>query len=514
MILEVGKSYYIPVDQIGYDSGIIASYRGLKITGKYRILKKVDSSTLYTTPPTTPPADIAVNVSPGVLYWDPYRTTPVKYAEGDEYVVQIPSTTVTAAPELPSSVANKPNNIPARYFPYAVGTRIRYTSTAADAGQDIYVATARYARWAAVSGSSRKINPYDDKSQVQLWVRLSGGPSTYLGSEQTGIFYWYDPVAKLFYACPPGVLGFTDGAPNETAQAAAIRLSLEEGRIQALIAQGKSRQQAESIVRNTSGSASSGKTKSNSTDNGSQTADRTTEFTKTVRIRGNFGFVGSERELVSEPQMVQYYKTSDSILQEPARFFFRPKPNQINYQNLGSEWTEIDRAGRIPLIDWKNYRLMQISFQFLVLPDDTYRLGAFGNSADDGITLSIDEKLDTLRSMASRPFPVILYGFDDLLTNSSPFAFSEGAGAQFVITDFTISSLIRTPNGSINRATCDVTMREVPIEYITLISMPKIPTVGEPLKPPPTDIGEPTFPSAAKLTAESNQIVKIAEPGS
>jgi hypothetical protein len=33
---------------------------------------------------------------------------------------------------------------------------------------------------------------------------------------------------------------------------------------------------------------------------------------------------------------------------------------------------------------------------------------------------------------------------------------------------------MRTSNGAINRATCDITLQEVPIELINLISLPKL----------------------------------------
>ena len=33
---------------------------------------------------------------------------------------------------------------------------------------------------------------------------------------------------------------------------------------------------------------------------------------------------------------------------------------------------------------------------------------------------------------------------------------------------------MRTPTGAVNRATCDITLQEVPIEYINLISMPRL----------------------------------------
>jgi hypothetical protein len=219
----------------------------------------------------------------------------------------------------------------------------------------------------------------------------------------------------------------------------------------------------------------------------------------TVRVRGNFGFVAPGEPEGGEPQMVQYYKSGDSQLQTTARHYFLPKPNQINYQNLGSEWTEIERVGRIPLVDWKNYRLMKVSFQFLVIPENTYRTGAFGETADDGITISIDEKLENLRNMAARPYPVILYGFDDLLINANPFSMSTGAGVQFVINELTVSSLIRTATGSINRATCDITLQEVPIEYINIISLPKL-VPGQIIPPVPTT-STPDFGERALFTS-------------
>jgi hypothetical protein len=220
----------------------------------------------------------------------------------------------------------------------------------------------------------------------------------------------------------------------------------------------------------------------------------------TVRVRGNFGFIAPGEPEGGEPQMVQYYKSGSSQLQTTARHFFLPKPNQINYQNLGSEWTEIERVGRIPLVDWKNFRLMKVSFEFLVIPDNTYRTGAFGETADDGITFSIDEKLENLRNMAARPYPVILYGFDDLLVNANPFSMSTGAGVQFVISELSISSLIRTTTGSINRATCSITLQEVPIEYINIISLPKL-VPGQIIPPTPT-IEAPGYGSGKLFTTE------------
>jgi hypothetical protein len=88
---------------------------------------------------------------------------------------------------------------------------------------------------------------------------------------------------------------------------------------------------------------------------------------------------------------------------------------------------------------------------------------------------------------------------------------STGAGVQFAITDFSISSMMRTPNGSINRAQCDITLQEVPIEYINIISLPKL-IPGQIIKAPRPGT-EPTYGERLKITEQANAIVEISTPG-
>ena len=76
---------------------------------------------------------------------------------------------------------------------------------------------------------------------------------------------------------------------------------------------------------------------------------------------------------------------------------------------------------------------------------------------------------------------------------------STGAGVQFVIQELTISSLMRTATGAINRATCSVTLQEVPIEYINIISLPKL-VPGQIITPPPT-INPPEYGSNPLFTS-------------
>jgi hypothetical protein len=408
-------------------------------------------------------------------YWNPYfAETGIyqEYNEGDENVYWVfnkaPTVSIFQIPGVNPVSANGPAVItnPVSRLPDTV-TSIIYAS-------ETYRATNNYVEWNDLGITNPAFfNPYPS-TRIQLWVKFDPTKNATIGNT----YYYYRPDSKQFYSIPTTTKIYDSRISTK---------SIEQGKITSLVLQGNTAAQAVAQIESPSGAgdsaAGSPGTVNNTAvtnKNGSSTTNASTKTTAnapikaTVRVRGNFGFINPGEPDGGSPQMVQYYRQGTSQLQEPDRHIFSPKPNQINYQNIGSEWTEIERVGRIPLIDWKNFRLMKISFQFIVIPDATYRLGAYGATADDGITLSIDDKLDTLRNMATRPYPVILFGFDELLTNSSQFSNSAGSGVQFVINDFSISSVMRTPTGAVNRATCDITLQEVPIEYINLITMPRL----------------------------------------
>jgi hypothetical protein len=485
-------------------------FKGIIIWGLF----KVTDSMLAEANDPTGPGWVRMN---NLEYWNPFpEYTPLKqsYNVGDEnlllsqrynYRQIFPNTKDPSGIPYSGVSSENAQSKPSHKFA-DVGTSRLW-------GSSIYRATFQYVQWEELKKTSQPFvgsnakgeNPYGGTT-VQVWVKVTGTGA----SVEQGVTYWYHPVFQAFYTIPSSV-NYLIGAVGDTTTD-----SLREGKILALIAQGNTRAQAIALIDSqpsapgaAGGSGGSGGAGGNAAGNaagnagsssggnknGSQSEQATAPkaaIKATVRVRGNFGFVAPGEPEGGEPQMVQYYKSGDSQLQTTARHYFLPKPNQVNYQNLGSEWTEIERVGRIPLVDWKNYRLMKVSFQFLVIPDNTYRTGAFGETADDGITFSIDEKLENLRNMAARPYPVILYGFDDLLINANPFSMSTGAGVQFVISELTISSLIRTSTGSINRATCDITLQEVPIEYINIISLPKL-VPGQIIPPRPPTINPPEF---------------------
>lgn len=337
-------------------------------------------------------------------------------------------------------------------------------------------------------------NPYNTSS-ITVWIK-SG--SEYANTLETGTTYWFNPITKSFLPIPMLV------ASVGTTQAA-YQLSIREGKILAAIASGLSRAAATSKIDSAVSTIRNGTTGGNAAANNNNNQSKTTPITK-VKVRGNFGYLGIGEREGSSPQMVQMYSLPEDIVPRVARHIFNITPGQISYSNLGSDWQEIERVGQVGLIDWKNYKLMKISFQFLIVPDksETYdRLGGFSdNATNSSITVGVDSKIRNLRAMATRPFPIALYGFDDMMTNQLRFPADKGRGVEFVIGDLNISSIFRTENGEINRATCDITLQEVPLEAIRIIEMPKL--VAEKIRTKPEEPGEPEYGKTRLFTDDSS----------
>jgi hypothetical protein len=167
------------------------------------------------------------------------------------------------------------------------------------------------------------------------------------------------------------------------------------------------------------------------------------------------------------------------------------------------------------MVDWRSYKLMSVSFSFIVSPDDSGSL----DSAIDGkvISTSIDNQLKTLRQMASSPYPVVFMGFDKLLEEPARFPFNNdaGKGSLFVIADMNVSSIYRSSTGAISRASCDMTLTEYPKELIKLIEFPKLKPIPEIPPPPPSqkEICDNTLASATHGNANAFVTGKTAIEG-
>ncbi len=350
-------------------------------------------------------------------------------------------------------------------------------------------------------------NPYTGNS-ISIYVKDATTLNA-LSSMESGQTYWWDRCGERMLAIPR--LPVSQLAHPSQLMAVSIR----EGRILARMATGMTRLAATEEVDNidkiipTPGGGGAGGGGKAEDGTGTTASDKTkakASIRTTLKVRGNFGYVGVGARAGNEPQMVQMYQQPNKTSPEVARHIFNPVPSQISYSNIGSDWQDIERAGQIPLVDWKSYKLMTVSFQFLVVPVNQYRLGAFSESpTENTINLSIDDDLRNLRAMATRPFPVILYGFDDMLNTQLRYPESDKPrGVEFVIADMNMSAIHRTVNGEINRATIDITLREVPLEAISLIEMPKL----TPLKvnPPPPDF-PPDYGKRRLFTDDSNVIL-------
>jgi hypothetical protein len=500
MIFTKGQRVYLEVGKITKNS----FYTGYPV---YRIFEVIDPLKTKTV------NDSGFRAVSAQLYWNPIvKESPKKwipYKTDDEFGLYLRSDypDLVTSPMTLSLLATPSANqgtIPIKttttgtYDDLGPGSFFRFDSPSGNVG--IYKSTEQTVPFNLLKYIDS--NPYKTSS-IRVWIKTSA-PGT---SRETGVTYWYHPSKKHMYVIPVYFDPETarrdrSGRPSISGldQGEFFIDSIRQGKILALLADGLSLEQAiarvDRIIRPDTPSRSGAQNQESG-----QGTSSAAEVAVVTRIRGNYGFVSGVEPEGNDPQIVQYYSSDRSVQPSVSRHFFRPKPNEISYDNLGSEWTEIERAGRVPMIDWKNFKLMKISFSFLVLPDDTYRTGAFGQTADEGITLSIDDKLEQLRNMASRPFPVTLFGFDGLITNPNPYSFSEGSGVQFTISDLRISSMMRTPNGKINRATCEISLQELPLEYTKIIALPKLQIRSEPGTPttPATELGEKNRKATQRL---------------
>jgi len=197
------------------------------------------------------------------------------------------------------------------------------------------------------------------------------------------------------------------------------------------------------------------------------------------------------------PIMIQTYpyydKNVDSFEFVADKFYFHYKPNNVTYSNIGAEWADINRVNNTPIIDFKNFRLMKISFEFIVA------------EKLDGVSslyASCEAQLKMLRQMAIRPEYVQFTNLDTLFSEqlSYPDFLSSGEATYFAIVDMSITSVQRSragidnvtlgaPAGSINRATVNMTVQEVHNTGPAPIFMPRItqPPVVPPVKIPEKD---------------------------
>jgi hypothetical protein len=230
-----------------------------------------------------------------------------------------------------------------------------------------------------------------------------------------------------------------------------------------------------------------GGTASNST-NSARDQNQTTTIKIDV-IRGLPGYRQGIREsgatIADQPELVQTYDVfsngpaGSAVLPKPRRFVFPFVPREVNYTGIGTQWTEIARTGNYPIVDWTGFQLLKISFNFDVV-DRT-----FESQTGFGLYFSCEEQLRQLREMAQTPYPVTFLNMDKFMREEVRWpTLSQGRGIEFVIAEFSVTAVQRTSSDAkraasvvpnqISRATCSMTLQEIPIETVSIVQMPPI----------------------------------------
>lgn len=229
--------------------------------------------------------------------------------------------------------------------------------------------------------------------------------------------------------------------------------------------------------------ATTGGTASNATATGGDP-----NATKTIKInviRGLPGYRQGIREssIADQPELVQTYEVyRDGVTAgdtPPRRFVFPFVPREVNYSGIGTRWTEIERTGNYPIVDWNGFQLLKISFNFDVVDRRFESVPGFG------LHYSCEEQIAILREMAQTPYPVTFLNMDKFMRDEVRWpSLQNGRGIEFVIAEFTVTAVQRTSSGTtraggvvpnqISRATCSMTLQEIPIENVSIVQMPPI----------------------------------------
>ena len=300
-----------------------------------------------------------------------------------------------------------------------------------------------------------------------------------------------DPDYKRALSLAPNRL--PNGMPNFVALRTTIRTALERkgwptSQINAfLVSKGV---KIDSTSTRLPGGGSGGG-QSNRLNNPPKPAVAPTPAVTKVVVRAPYGFAKPATKAPdNRPQIVQNYKTyvkdnsADNGIKESQGqdiFVFPYTPNNISYSGLGSKWNNIDRAGNFPIVEWSSWDLMRCEMEFLVAED---RIDG-STRVPDGMFVSVQNRLNTLRRMSQRQAAVTVFNLDDLFRVQVKRAQQTGKALQFVIADLSITSTRRSIDSvekEITAASVKLTLQEIPIEKVTLVKMSP-PIMSKPVTP-------------------------------
>lgn len=368
----------------------------------------------------------------------------------------------------PSLVFPNPNL--RKYSDYDSGTRIVYAN-------EIYVSTVYFFTWASTKFAQDK-NPYTS-NRIKKWKKLSD-------TSEVWTQYWYHPLLRRFYLLEniDEIQELPDfDEPDQTRWDSfigdAAGLNLENftfAQIQELVSTGTPIRTAEALINSNDARIINSIVPELSTNIQPSTSTGTDPSTVTLTVTRQNSAAGQSGESPNSnsnlPTMIQRTATGERGLKNIVdEYVFNLRPNNISYSEIGAVWSEIERVNNYSLLDYRNPKLMKISFEFVV--------EAYSGSVSSAYE-SCEAKLRQLRRMAGRAERVEFRNFDSLFGEK---ALSNQINAQeFAIVDMSINSVQRTRNdennltGEINRATVSMTVQEVYIDSDNFIFFPKLRT--------------------------------------
>lgn len=158
--------------------------------------------------------------------------------------------------------------------------------------------------------------------------------------------------------------------------------------------------------------------------------------------------------------------------QDTLSFEFPFPPEQVGYRDLGLEISQIERAGKTPLVAVSRYKLKSVDLQFMVAVPF------------DGLRIDIEEDLLTLETIAKSGRPVWFYNFDRFLSDTFSNTLTESSFF-WTITDISFNSTRRNAAQKIVQAEVSMSLVENRNPTISVIELPKIAYTDNPQRQNP-----------------------------
>lgn len=214
------------------------------------------------------------------------------------------------------------------------------------------------------------------------------------------------------------------------------------------------------------------------------------EATVSVKTSNGYSEI-PQRTLENKPYIFQRYTDGKGDLYE-RKFAFTHIPQTISYTPGGSEWNEIPRSTDSPLVEWNSWNLTKVQMSFIIAG----KRKESGGEVPDGIDIDVEDELQLLRAMATLPFPVTIFGLDDIFDLQLRQASITGVPSEWAITDLSITAKRRTTftPSLISVAQVSLSLTEYPIEKQNIYRLPKLKIPGTPPPPPNPGGGNPSGP--------------------